>query len=213
MTSWEVRRAQDHRLFSSIKDGVKGTAMPAFPLPDDQVWQLVAFIRSLNAPARSLPVSGNPEAGAVIFTGKGGCSACHMIRGEGGYLGPDLSDIGATRRLSELRNAIVNPKPTASPGYLPVLLSTAHGQQLRGVAKHYSLWSMQVIDEKGGIHLLHDSQTKTATIQNRSWMPDDIANRLSAQELDDLIAYLSRQAIRPESKSEPQMRRAQRGIN
>ncbi len=32
-----------------------------------------------------------------------------MIRGRGGYLGPDLSDIGATRRLGELRESLINP--------------------------------------------------------------------------------------------------------
>ncbi len=30
-TSWEVRRAKDQELFGFIKNGVKGTAMPAFP--------------------------------------------------------------------------------------------------------------------------------------------------------------------------------------
>ena len=33
VTSWEVRRAQDRELFGFIKNGVKGTAMPAFALP------------------------------------------------------------------------------------------------------------------------------------------------------------------------------------
>src|ERR1700730_13169162 len=43
MSSWEVRRAKDAQLFSSVKNGVKGTQMPAFPLPEPQVWELVAF--------------------------------------------------------------------------------------------------------------------------------------------------------------------------
>src|SRR5947209_5821191 len=35
-TSWEVRRAKDPELFGCIKNGVKGTAMPAFPLADER---------------------------------------------------------------------------------------------------------------------------------------------------------------------------------
>src|ERR1051326_8593156 len=51
MNSWEVRRAKDTQLFDSVKNGIKGTAMPPFALPDPEIWQLVAFVRSLNAPA------------------------------------------------------------------------------------------------------------------------------------------------------------------
>src|ERR1700730_10173464 len=46
VTSWEVRRAQDRQLFGFIKDGVKGTAMPPFALPADQIWAMVAFVCS-----------------------------------------------------------------------------------------------------------------------------------------------------------------------
>ncbi len=126
-TSWEVRRAKDGELFGFIKNGVKGTAMPAFPLPDDQIRQLAAFVRSLNAPAISLPVSGNVQAGEEIFFGKGQCSSCHMIRGRGGYLGPDLSDIGATRRLGELRDSLTNPSAIPSADYRPLLVTSPMG--------------------------------------------------------------------------------------
>src|SRR5579875_709168 len=62
-TSWEVRRAKDPELFGFIKNGVKGTAMPAFPLPDEQIRELAAFVRSLNAPAIALPVAGDIREG------------------------------------------------------------------------------------------------------------------------------------------------------
>ena len=58
VTSWEVRRAQDRELFGFIKNGVKGTTMPPFALPDDQIRELAAFVRSLNAPASAVPVPG-----------------------------------------------------------------------------------------------------------------------------------------------------------
>ena len=85
-------------------------------LPDDQIWELAAFVRSLNAPASAVPVQGDAAAGEAIFFGKEGCSGCHAIMGRGGNLGPDLSNIGATRRLGEIREAILNPKAEATPG-------------------------------------------------------------------------------------------------
>jgi mono/diheme cytochrome c family protein len=122
MNGWEVRRATDPQLFAKIKDGIKGSAMPPFPLPETAIWELVAYVRSLNAPASGVPVSGDARAGETLFFDRGGCSGCHTIRGRGGFLGPDLSNIGDSRRVSELRDALLNPKPLASDGYRPLLL-------------------------------------------------------------------------------------------
>ena len=69
MNSWEVRRARDAQLFSAVKNGVKGTLMPAFALPDQQVWELVGFVRSLNAPANSVAVTGDPSSGLALTDG------------------------------------------------------------------------------------------------------------------------------------------------
>src|SRR5690242_20358705 len=91
MNSWEVRRAKDEQLIQSIRNGVKGTAMPPFALPDAEILELVAFVRSLNAPASSMPLPGNPAEGEKLFFGRMQCAECHMIRGRGGFLGPDLT--------------------------------------------------------------------------------------------------------------------------
>ena len=196
-TNWEVRRAKDPELFAFIRNGVKGTAMPAFALPDEQIWQLAAFVRSLNAPAVSLPVQGNVSTGETIFFGKGGCSACHMIRGRGGYLGPDLSDIGMTRRTGELRDALEKPSAKASADFQPVLIQDAHGDPVRAVAKHSSAWAVELLDEKGTLHFVRGADVRTLAYQEKSWMSDDFTQRLSQGERTDVIAYLSRQAVRP----------------
>ncbi len=202
MNSWEVRRAKDAQLFNSMKNGVKGTAMPAFPLPDPQVWELVALVRSLNAPANSVASTGDPVSGQAIFFGKGECSGCHMIRGRGGFLGPDLSNIGAARRLSELRAAILNPKEIPSEGYRPLLLTASNGAHLRAVAKHFSNWSIQALDEKGEIHRLRGPTMSAGVFQYKTWMPTDYSSRLTAAEIDGVIAFLATQSIRPQSELE-----------
>src|SRR5947209_9703520 len=143
VTSWEVRRASDVRLNNFIRGGIPGTAMPAFNLPNDQITELAAFVRSLNAPAASTPVLGDVDAGKAIFTGKGGCVNCHMLQGHGGYLGPDLSNVGATLRLDELRKAILRRGALATAGYRPVVLQVPGHGTLKGIVRHESRWSMQ----------------------------------------------------------------------
>ncbi len=194
-TNWEVRRAKDPELFNFIKNGVKGTAMPAFALADERIWELAAFVRSLNAPANSVGTSGDVSAGSALFFGKGGCSACHMLQGRGGYLGPDLSNIGAARRLNELRDALLKPSLIPSAEYRPLLLRDAQGRPLRAVAKHSSPWSVQVLDENGNLHLVRGEAINSLSFQEKSWMPADIAQRLGPEEITNLLAFLSRQAI------------------
>jgi mono/diheme cytochrome c family protein len=150
MNSWEVRRAKDDQLFNSIRNGVKGTAMPPFALPDAEIQELAAFVRSLNAPAAAVPLPGNPSEGESLFFSRLQCVECHMMRGRGGFLGPDLTTIGATRRASQIREAIVSPNAVATDGYQRLLISDGSGHKLRAIARHISNWSIDAVDRCPG---------------------------------------------------------------
>jgi len=210
VTNSVVRRGSDTTVFGIIQHGVPGTAMPPFNLPDQKIWQLVSYLKSLSATAISLNVPGNVDAGRAIFFGKGQCSSCHMIQGEGGFLGPDLTNIGASRRLDQLRDSILMQASGGSTsgdlygdpmaGFRAVTLKTSDGRTVRGVAKSYTNYSAQVLDEHGKLHMLHGpAQMKQMTMLEKSWMPDDYGKRLTSEELQNLLAFLSRQAVRPDA--------------
>lgn len=206
MNSWEVRRATNVRLAGFIRHGVPGSAMPAFALPESQIGELVAFVRSLNSPAIGVPVAGDPAAGRALFFGKGRCADCHMIHGRGGFLGPDLSDAGATEHLDDLRQAILLPGSLSREGYWPVILKTADGKSIQAVAKNRSNWSIQVLDKNGGLHLVRGAAMKRVVFKSGTWMPGDYSRRLTAGEIQDLLAFLSRQSIRPPRAVQPASR-------
>src|SRR5256885_1904471 len=121
----------DDTLYRAIQKGIAG-GMPPANLPEDQAWQVVAFVRSLTAPAVENVAAGDPKAGAELFWGKAGCSGCHGIHGKGGSLGPDLGNIGAMRALPQLRDSILDPDSEISPGYQSVAVSLRNGKNLRG---------------------------------------------------------------------------------
>jgi putative heme-binding domain-containing protein len=193
MNSWEVRRASDNQLASFIRNGIAGTAMPAFALPDETVRDLAAFVRSLNAPANRVPLAGDVKHGAELFSGKGGCNQCHMVRGHGGFLGPDLTEIGARRRMGELRTAVLKPETLALEGFRAARLKLPNGRSLKAIIKQQSNWSMVVLDETGQLHLLHDKDMESVIPQSKQWMPSAYGDRLSPAEIQDLLAFLSRQ--------------------
>src|SRR5690349_556845 len=108
---------EDVDLFRNIRTGITGSEMPAFQkLTDDQVWQLVSYIRSLNGSAAksSEVVAGDPVEGEKLFYGKAACGTCHAVNARGGLLGPDLSAEGRTA-AQLLRTKILNPNTDMNP--------------------------------------------------------------------------------------------------
>src|SRR5690349_18603685 len=81
----------DTALFNVIARGIPDSEMPGHWLTAHEIWQVVAFVRTLG---RVVPqkVAGDPVLGAKFYYGKGGCARCHTVGGRGGAIGPDLND-------------------------------------------------------------------------------------------------------------------------
>lgn len=198
-----LRLKGDHHLFDSIRKGMEGGDMPPFDLPDDQVWQLLAFIRSLSAPAAESQISGDPVAGRAVYFGKTNCNRCHMILGEGGFMGPDLSNIGMSRSWKQLRRALLDPNSRTREGYQGVTVLTLAGARITGILKDQTNYSAVVQDAAGNLHLLWARDIRQITLRSGSLMSDDYRRRLTPTEIDDLLAFLSRQSVRPETPQSP----------
>jgi cytochrome c oxidase cbb3-type subunit 3 len=182
---------------------VPGTDMPPANLADMEIWRLAAFVRSLGAPAYESKLPGDADAGAAIFFGKGGCSGCHMVHGRGGFLGPDLTGIGAERTAPRLREAIVKPSARIVEGYEGVSVTTLDGTKISGVARNNDDYSIQILDGQGRLHLLSKDKLSGLEFREKPLMPEDYGQRLSPGEIVDLVAYLGRQSVRPPLESGP----------
>jgi hypothetical protein len=73
---------------------------------------------------------------------------------------------------------------------------------LRAVAKHISPWSAELLDENGNLHLIHGDQVKQLAFQKKTWMPSASELGLSTEDVNNLLAYLSRQTVQPISDKE-----------
>ena len=113
-------------------------------------------------------------------------------------MGPDLTNLGASHPLALIREAIVEPsKGLYMLGQEAVTVTLKSGKKIQGIARNRDNYSLQLIDRDGGLHLISMQDVTQLEISTRSPMPEDYAKRLTNQELEDLLAFLARQSVRP----------------
>ena len=196
-----TRAATDDALREVISDGIPDRGMPRVRrLTDNEVRQLAAYVRSLGRAAAGT-TSGDAAKGRATYD-KLGCAACHIIGGQGGSFGPDLTQIGVNRGPSYLRQSFLGPAEALPRGtspipgrgfteYLPVRIVTGDGREVRGVRVNEDPFTIQVRDSSNHFQSFRKSDTREIEKEfGKSVMPG-FRGRLTDQETEDLVAFLS----------------------
>ncbi len=118
------------------------------------------------------------------------CLSCHRVDGMGSYAGPYLGDIGAHRSPEQLRASLVSPNKDVVPENRSVRLVTSDGTSLTGKLLNQDGFSVQLIDSSGQLRSFQKSSLREFTIVTTNPMPS-YADKMSAQDLTDLVRYLS----------------------
>src|SRR5262245_54856768 len=91
LTNGQYRHGgSDTELFNTIRNGIRGSEMPAVRASDQEVWRMVAFVKKIGSAGMEDKARGETRAGKAVYEGKGNCAACHAIGKQGGSLGPEL---------------------------------------------------------------------------------------------------------------------------
>jgi putative heme-binding domain-containing protein len=119
-----------------------------------------------------------------------GCVSCHRVGDTGAYVGPDLSDIGGRRSAEQIRSPLVSPNKEVIPENRSVRLVTGDGKTVTGRLLNQDGFSVQLIDSSSQLRTFEKAHLREFTIVTANPMPS-YANRMNAQDLNDLIHYLS----------------------
>jgi len=185
---WASGRTDDG-LFKIVKGGIPGTEMPANPrIFDYEAWQILAYLRTLAAPAPTDPPRGNAEKGKTVFGAM--CASCHRANGAGGRLGPDLSRVGSARSRDMMVRRIRGGVEGFGQGFAPVTLTPQTGPPISGVKKNEDLFSVQIMDTAERIQGYEKDKMKEVKDDTQSAMPTFGVDRLSQSDLDDVVRYL-----------------------
>lgn len=178
-------------LFDVIRNGVPGTAMLGInpDVSDRVVWQIITYLDSLTPNPADADLRGDAVAGRALFTGKGNCAACHMVDGDGGRLGPDLSRVGERRDPDELRADLLDPSAEVEPRWWTMTVTRADGSVVEGHRMSEDTFTLRVIDADEQLWSFSKGALRSFERTETSSMPG-AGDTLTDAEVDDLVAYL-----------------------
>ena len=185
------RAPDDAALVKVITEGIQGTEMPgAWQMNEREIRQVASHVKSLGR-ITPTPVPGDVARGAALYQGKGGCAGCHMIKGQGRLIGPDLSAIGLRRNAAYLREAILNPEAALPDYFLQSRVVPHTGPMVTGVRLGEDSFAIQVRDFSGGLHSYWKRDLKEIfKDRGKSPMPS-YKDKFTEAELTDLVAYMA----------------------
>jgi len=135
-------------------------------------------------------VGGDYERGRDLFFGdRLKCATCHRIRGEGGGIGADLSNLVSRDSGSVLRD-IKEPNASINPDYVGYNLTLHDGRELTGFVRNKDAATVAVIAIDGKETLVKPTDVKEMRPAGVSLMPSDLLNGLSETQIRDLLTFL-----------------------
>jgi putative heme-binding domain-containing protein len=163
-----------------------GSSVPQLPeRSDEEIFRLIVK-RELKA--------GDAARGAQIYE-RLQCHTCHgggINPGrEGRIFGPDLA--GVTRRLNrqEFADSLVYPSKQVPDRFKAYELTLKDGNVLTGFVTEQNDKAVTFV-ERDQVRQLARGDISSITPQKTSLMPEKLVNRISDQELADLLAFLEK---------------------
>ena len=183
------RGKSDGDIIQIIRVGIPGTPMPPHNLSQERASMIVAYLRVMAATGRSTSAPGDAVRGQAIFVGKGGCLNCHRVKDQGSRVGPDLTEIGALRRVVELERSLLDPDAEILPQNRYVRVVTRDGATVTGRLLNQDAFTVQLLDTNERLVSFAKSNVTEYTFVDKSTMPS-YKGKLTAREISDVVSYL-----------------------
>jgi putative heme-binding domain-containing protein len=176
----QLRGLRDASIDASVSEiwGVVRTATAADRAKEIADWKKRLTARSSPTPDLSM--------GRAVFAKT--CASCHVLFGEGGTVGPDIT--GSNRAsLDYLLENILDSSAVIPKEYTATLVDTKRGRFVIGIIKSETPQAVTVALQNETITIPVNEISNRETT-NTSMMPDDLLKPLSEAEVRALIAYL-----------------------
>ena len=164
---------------------IKEPAAKLFPLPAAKDAEPLPPIAEL------LERKGDVEKGRIVFHSTGTCHTCHVVNGLGREVGPNLSEIGKKLSKQAFFESILFPSAGISHNYEMWTVLTSDGQVIDGLLVSETADQIQLKDAKAIVHSIKATDVDVLKKQDVSLMPADLQKVMSAQDLVDVVEYMT----------------------
>ncbi len=200
----------------SFKNEMAVVYAPPISLTADEIKAVIAYMQSqggdvnidaLNNPteiskkfwdriaAAGAAGGGDPGHGEEVYMTT--CSSCHILKGEGGTAGPDLSNIG-TKGIKNISESILQPAASFTPGYETYVVIGKDGKEM--VRESKKVAGIKVSEDSESVEIAVDSDTRIKVLKseikelvvdkNKSLMPEDMIEMLTVKDYQDVLAFM-----------------------
>ena len=135
--------------------------------------------------------SGDAARGKTLFAGVGTCAKCHKVLGEGKDVGPDLSEIGSKLSKEAMYVSILDPNAGVSFNYETYVARTLDGTTLSGILVSQTDDAVELKTAESIVHKLKRDDIEASKKLPTSLMPADLQKQLKADDLIDIVEYLT----------------------
>jgi len=183
--------ASDSSLRSRIDDLTKGLT------PADEKVQTLIDQRRRGFSAKTARV----DNGQQLYVKN--CAVCHQLGGEGGLVGPQLDGIGG-RGVERLSEDVLDPNRSVDHAFRTTLLVLKDDEVVSGLFRREEGETLVLADSTGKEVRVQKKQVGQRRESDTSLMPENFGELLTAEEFNDLMAYLLSKsgATKPESKAQ-----------
>ncbi len=119
------------------------------------------------------------------------CVRCHAIGGEGGIVGPDLTEIGDKLSREEILQALIEPSVRLSPGYGSVKITLKDGQVISGILNEEN--ERELIIKTSDAEPVEVAVSRISKRENVPSAMPPMGTLMSKREIRDMIEFLSGQ--------------------
>jgi putative heme-binding domain-containing protein len=124
----------------------------------------------------------------AFFSDEAGCARCHTVRGEGGAVGPDLSNLPHRDYHSVLRD-IADPSYAFNTDYVTQVITLRDGRVLTGAVRPEGD-RLLVGDGQGAVTAVRRAEVKSIIPSPVSLMPGELPKVLGPEGMRDLLTFL-----------------------
>jgi putative membrane-bound dehydrogenase-like protein len=178
----EISLSDRQRLAQSHDAGLRKLAAETLAEPEKTGRQ-----EALTRYQAALSLSGHAQNGSDLFTKN--CSSCHLLRGIGHDVGPDLAALANKDGAYFLKN-ILDPNAAIEPRFVNYQVELKDDRSLSGLIKGESATSLTVASANGLSETVLRKDIANIRASSLSLMPEGLEQTMDFQQMADLLAFL-----------------------